>query len=259
MRTLKHKYGNNVHISEDPLLRGVLAQLCSPKTFQPQINSMTQLLYTHLMNWAMSRELDIESVHVPTRMTESHPESLLHTERISPHQKAVVINLARAGTFPSHICYEQLHWVLPYTEIRQDHIFASRLTNTQEQVTGTQIGGAKIGGDVHGSVVFIPDPMGATGNTLVSTIEYYKKNLKGSAKKYIALHLIVTPEYLKNVITNHPDVAIYALRVDRGMSSTEIQKLPPGECWEQERGLNSKDYIVPGAGGFGEIMNNSFV
>ena len=29
--------------------------------------------------------------------------------------------------------------------------------------------------------------------------------------------------------------------------------------WEKERGLDDKQYIVPGGGGFGEIMNNAYV
>ena len=33
----------------------------------------------------------------------------------------------------------------------------------------------------------------------------------------------------------------------------------PGERWEEETGLNERQYIVPGAGGLGEIINNSFV
>ena len=33
----------------------------------------------------------------------------------------------------------------------------------------------------------------------------------------------------------------------------------PGERWDEESGLNDHHYIVPGAGGLGEIMNNSFV
>jgi len=33
----------------------------------------------------------------------------------------------------------------------------------------------------------------------------------------------------------------------------------PGEFPDREKGLNEHGYIVPGGGGFGEIMNNSFV
>jgi len=33
----------------------------------------------------------------------------------------------------------------------------------------------------------------------------------------------------------------------------------PGERWDEENGLNDLQYIVPGGGGFGEIMNNAYV
>jgi hypothetical protein len=32
----------------------------------------------------------------------------------------------------------------------------------------------------------------------------------------------------------------------------------PGEAWSKERGLDGKSYIVPGAGGMGEVINNSW-
>ncbi|NQZ19702.1 MAG: uracil phosphoribosyltransferase, partial [Bdellovibrionales bacterium] len=70
---------------------------------------------------------------------------------------------------------------------------------------------------------------------------------------------IVTPEFIKKVIETHPDVHIYAVRVDRGFSSEEALKATPGQLWDREKGLNENDYIVPGAGGVGELINNSFV
>ena len=33
----------------------------------------------------------------------------------------------------------------------------------------------------------------------------------------------------------------------------------PGKYWGREKGLNAHDYIVPGAGGLGEVINNAFV
>jgi uracil phosphoribosyltransferase len=64
---------------------------------------------------------------------------------------------------------------------------------------------------------------------------------------------------LNNILRPHPDVTIYALRLDRGLSPQAVLKAEPGHSWDQERSLNEKLYIVPGGGGFGEIMNNSFV
>ena len=33
----------------------------------------------------------------------------------------------------------------------------------------------------------------------------------------------------------------------------------PGTHWDEERGLDEHQYIVPGAGGVGEILNNAWV
>lgn len=256
---VKHHYGPQVHLVENPFLAGLLARLCSADTFQPEINRLVEVLYTHLISIVVNNEFALETFTEQTRMSVSDPSIQLRGERIASTQKAVCVNLARAGTYPSHICYNFLHFALKPQNIRQDHIFAARATNAEEQVTGAQFGGLKIGGDVHNASVLFPDPMGATGNTIVTAIDHYKKHIAGSAKKFLALHLIVTPEYLKRVLTAHPEVVIYALRLDRGLSGEAILRTPPGTHWDQEKGLNEKHYIVPGGGGFGEVMNNSFV
>ena len=196
---------------------------------------------------------------MPTRMTEMHPGLLLNGVRTKAQTRAISVNLARAGTYPSHLCFEALHDYLEPHGLRQDHIFAARQTGVDHHVTGTQLGASKIGGDQEGAFVFIPDPMGATGNTIVTAVEHYKRQVPGKAAAYIALHLIVTPEYLRRVLTKHPDLKIYALRLDRGLSSKAVLESPLGKFWDQERGLNDSDYIVPGGGGLGEILNNSFV
>ena len=259
MRYLQHHYGSQVHLIDHPLFSGLLAKLCSPETFQPEINRLVEQLYTQLISTVMAEEFELEDFKMPTRMTEAHPQVQLEGKRIAKAQKAVSVNLARAGTLPSHLCYNHLHFALEPQNIRQDHIFAARMTGTDHHVTGTHFGSLKVGGDVKDAHVIIPDPMGATGSTMVSTIDYYKQKVPGPAKKYIVIHLIVTPEYLKKVLTAHPEVVIYAMRLDRGLSDEAVLRSPPGLHWDQEKGLNDHDYIVPGGGGFGEIMNNSFV
>lgn len=256
---IEHRYGDNVHILSDPVLQTWLARLCSPETQQPQINQLVEFLYTSVVRIAVNCEFGRKKVKIPTRMTAMHPQNFFEGEILDESQKAVSVNLARAGTWPSHICYSTLNHILNPANVRQDHILASRLTNSKEQVTGTHLGSAKIGGGVKDSIVIFPDPMGATGNTLVSTLDHYKSEIDGPARKYMALHLIVTPEYLKNVHTAHPDLVVYAVRLDRGLSTAKALNSIPGTYPDEERGLNEKHYIVPGGGGLGEIMNNSFV
>jgi uracil phosphoribosyltransferase len=124
-------------------------------------------------------------------------------------------------------------------------------------VIGTDLGGLKIGGDVNGRMVVIPDPMGATGSTIDTAMRLYSQH--GVARKYIAMHLIVTPEYLAGLTKKYPQLIVYALRLDRGLSPAKVLSTIPGTDWKNERGLNEKCYIVPGAGGLGEVINNSYV
>ena len=55
------------------------------------------------------------------------------------------------------------------------------------------------------------------------------------------------------------DVTIYAIRLDRGMSSQEVLDAAPGSGAGEEIGLNGSQYIVPGGGGLGEVINNAWV
>ena len=41
------------------------------------------------------------------------------------------------------------------------------------------------------------------------------------------------------------NVQIFALRFDRGLSPDHVIKSQPGLYWDQEKGLNEKQYIIP--------------
>jgi uracil phosphoribosyltransferase len=255
----EHKYGENVFILSDPVSNSLLARLSQIETIQPLVNHLIENLYTTLMKVACNNELQRKEVTLPTRMTAIHPDQHYKGSVIDPDQRAVSVALARAGTYPSHICYNLLNYLLTPNHVRQDHIWAARMTDQHHHVVGAALSGTKIGGDVENATVFIPDPMGATGSTIDSLLTLYKKEIKGPVRKFVALHLIITPEYIRTVRRNHPDLKIYGLRLDRGLSPSDVLRTIPGTHWDQERGLNENQYIVPGAGGLGEVLNNSFV
>lgn len=254
-----HHYGPQFNLINNIYLESLLARLCLPETKQPEINRLVQKLYLGLIEAAVNQCFPQETHHYKTRMNEAHPNALLTTQNFNQTTKAVTVNLARAGSYPSHLCYEFLHDILPADNIRQDHIFAARTTDESQKVTGTFLGCYKIGGSVKNSFVIFPDPMGATGGTLTSAIDHYEKQIEGPAQSFIALHLIVTPEYLKKALNHSKKIQVFALRVDRGLSPENILKSPLGLHWDQEKGLNNHQYIVPGAGGLGELLNNSYV
>lgn len=256
---LKHFYGPNVHLVGTPYALSLLAQLGAKDTQQPQVNQLVRTLYRDLVGVALNREFPRRQVSVPTRMYDSTPQGIYQGEVIDSEVRAVCVDIARAGTLPSSVAYDMLNTVLTPRLVRQDHIIMSRMLDTAETVVGSSIGGAKIGGDVDDAIVLFPDPMGATGSSLSTAIELYKKKVPGRMRKVVCLNLIVTPEYLRRMTSDHPEVVIYALRLDRGLSPAEVFQTVPGQLWDKERGLNDKQYIVPGAGGLGEVMNNAYV
>jgi uracil phosphoribosyltransferase len=256
---IEHRYGPNVHLLDDPLALSLLGRACSPDTGQPDVGRLVRTLYEILARSVLAAEFPRGRVDLPTRMVAYHQEAVYRGVALARSTKAVTVGIARAGTMPSQVVYDLMNEVLDPALVRQDHLFMSRQTNAAGEVVGATWHDAKIGRDVEGRIVLFPDPMGATGSSMVSAATYYTTKLEGRPSKCIALHLIVTPEYIRRVHEVHPDLVIYSLRLDRGLSTTKALAAVPGELPAEERGLNDVQYIVPGAGGVGEILNNAWV
>ncbi len=256
---IAHRYGENVHILGDPLALTILARVCEKGAVQPEVNRLVSELYRMLLHEVVAAEFPRRHIAVTTRMIDHTPRGVWRGEGIAPETPAVVVAVARAGLWPSQVSYDFLNLVLRPEGVRQDHLSLGRTVDASGRVTGAALGSAKIGGPVDGAVILIPDPMGATGSTVSRVLAHYQEAVHGAARKVVALHLIVTPEYLRHVRGAHPEVVVYALRLDRGLSSPDVLAAVPGERWDEERGLNDHHYIVPGGGGLGEVMNYSYV
>lgn len=253
-----HRFGDRVHLLDDPLGLTWLARLGARDTTQPEVGRIVRRLYEHLAWTVISSELPRERVAVPTRMVASEPSAVYRGVAIDPRTPAVTVGIARAGTVPSQVFYELLNEVLDPANVRQDHLFMSRTTDAEGRVTGSTWHDAKIGTDVHDRVLIFPDPMGATGSSMNEAIHHYRTRLTGTPRKIICVHLIVTPEYLRKITTEQPEAVVYALRYDRGLSPADVYGSLPGTD-PRERGLDTHQYIIPGAGGLGEILNNAWI
>jgi uracil phosphoribosyltransferase len=256
---INHRYGERVHVLADPLSLTMLARLCAKGTVQPEVNRLVGELYRMLVHEVVAAEFPRQAIAQPTRMIDATPRGVWRGDAIATSTPAVVVAVARAGLLPSQNTFDFLNQVLQPEGVRQDHLALARTLDAKGGVTGAGLYASKIGGPVDGAMMLIPDPMGATGSTVSKVIDQYGPDVYGRPAKVIAVHLIITPEYLRHVTSAHPDVVVYALRLDRGLSSKEVLQTVPGERWSEERGLTEHHYIVPGGGGLGEIMNNSFV
>lgn len=251
-----HHYGPRVFVHAFPWPMSLLTRLCTPQTTQPEFNRVVASLYDFLLTQVVGLELTTRTVEAATRMAAFNPEAVLDVEVVDPTQDVVVVDIARAGILPGQRFYDGLHHVLEPAHVRQDHIFMNRAVNERGEVVGVNMSGSKIGGPVAGRTVIIPDPMGATGSSLLATMDLYRRQPGGPPARFIAVNLIVTPEYLRRLTAEAPDLHVHCVRVDRGMSPPAVFAHAPG-LHEEEQGLNAHDYIVPGGGGFGELINNA--
>jgi len=256
---IEHQYGPKVHLSRDPYLLTLLARLCSPKCIQPEFNRLITELYRQMIARVVGKELPRRRVEIPTRMKALTPNGVYVGEVLEPATRAVVVDVARAGILPAMVVFDVLNHVLEPEGVRQDHVVMSRTTDAETgAVTGVTMSMSKVAGDAAGAILIVPDPMGATGGSICAAVDLYKKDGMRPPGKVLLLNLIVTPQYLKKVTETHPEAEIYAIRVDRGMSSLDVLKAIPGARWDEEDGLNDIQYIVPGGGGFGELINNAY-
>lgn len=98
-----------------------------------------------------------------------------------------------------------------------------------EQTLKAQTYLEKLAPDMPSRLSLIIDPMLATGNSMIATIDLLKK---AGCKEIRAMVLVAAPEGIEAVSKAHPDVAIYTAAIDQG--------------------LDSNSYIVPGLGDAGD-------
>lgn len=255
---LPHRYGPRVHVLDNVYLLSALARIGSPNVAHRDLMALLRSVYQTLLMTACGRELVRLPSEVPTRMSSTHPARGVYRGPIfDPKEQVVVVDIIRAGIVPSQVCFELLTAVLSETSVRLDHLTMARRSDAEGHVTGVDLSGSKIGGRVDGATLILPDPMGATGVTTVNALRHYLRDY-GRPKKIVALPMIATPEYLRAVLEEFPDLVVYTARLDRGMSDADVLDTLPGTYWDREKGLDAKSYIVPGAGGMGEVINNSW-
>ena len=253
-----HGYGPRVHLHEDPWMLGLLAKLSAQETVAPVLQMLVRESYTLLFGRAAERCLRPSEARLPTRMSATHPEDGYFEGQVpDPTQNVVVVDVIRAGIVPGQTIYELLSLVLPTGQLRLDHVNMARREGADGHVEGVDLSGSKVGGTIDGSTLIVPDPMGATGSTVVTLLEHYSRN-HGTPERVVLLPLVATPEYLRAVLALGDQVEVHVGRLDRGLSPKDVLESPPGARWAEERGLDDHDYVVPGCGGMGEVLNNSW-
>ena len=200
-----------VQVLDHPLIQHKLAILrnkdTSVKEFRELVNEISGL-----MCYEATRNLPTVEVDVETPICAAKCQMLAG-------KKLAIVPILRAGLGMVDAMVD----LIPSAKI--GHIGLYRDPETHLPVEYY----CKLPEDIENRVVFVVDPMLATGGSAVAAIDFLKKH---GCKNIVMMNIIGCPEGIKAVNEAHPDVDLYLAACDEK--------------------LNDHAYIVPGLGDAGD-------
>ena len=200
----------NLTILHHPLVQRDLTLLRDKRTPSNQFRSVLRRAST-LMAIEVTMDLPLKSAVVETPLAKTTGYVLSRPVVLVPILRA---GLGLVGGFVE---------VLP--DARVGHIGLYRDEQSLKPVDYY----FKVPKNLREAMVFLLDPMLATGGSLAAAITYLKKR---GAKTMVCVTLVAAPEGVRRVHKEHPEVPIFTCSLDKR--------------------LNSKGYILPGLGDAGD-------
>ena len=201
----------NVYVLDHPLIQHKLAIVRNKDTSVKEFRELISEI-SGLMCYEATRSLPTEEVEVETPL-------MVAKCRMLSGKKLAIVPVLRAGLG----MVDSMVDLIPSAKI--GHIGLYRDPETHMPVEYY----CKLPEDIENRVVFVVDPMLATGGSAVAAIDFLKKH---GCKHIIMMNIIGCPEGVKTVNEAHPDVDIYLAAMD--------------DC------LNDHAYILPGLGDAGD-------
>ncbi len=201
----------NVHVMDHPLVDHKLAILRDKNTPVKEFRELVSEI-AGLMCYEATRNLPTVEVDVETPIATAKCKMLAG-------KKLAIVPILRAGLG----MVDSMVDLIPSAKI--GHIGLYRDPETHKPVEYY----CKLPDDVGNRVVFVVDPMLATGGSAIAAIDFLKQH---GCRNIIMMNIIGCPEGVKAVTEAHPDVDLYLAAVDEK--------------------LNEHAYIVPGLGDAGD-------
>ncbi len=203
----------NLTVVDHPLVQHKITKLRDKTTSTRDFRALVSEIAT-LMAYEATKTLALEEVEVET------PLEQMSGKRVAG-KKLVLIPILRAGLG----MVEGISQLIP--SARVGHIGIYRHHETLEPVDYY----FKIPSDEGDRILFVLDPMLATGGSAVDAVTALKK---AGGKRIVFLCLVAAPEGVTRMEEAHPDVRIYTAALDRE--------------------LDSRGYILPGLGDAGDRL-----
>jgi uracil phosphoribosyltransferase len=200
----------NLIILDHPIVQRDVTLLRDKRTPSNQFRSILRRV-SALMAFAVTADLPLRSVSVTTPLAKTKGRVLARPVVLVPILRA---GLGLVGGFVE---------VLP--DSRVGHIGLYRDEHSLRPVDYY----FKVPRNIREAMVFLLDPMLATGGSAAAALTYLKNH---GAKTLVCVTLVAAPEGVRRVHKDHPEVKIYTCALDKK--------------------LNSRGYILPGLGDAGD-------
>lgn len=220
MTTLKDE---NITVCDYPLVEHNLSIIRNKET-SPEIfrNAARRLAY--ILLYQAYSNLPMKTVNTQTPICETK------TQIIDPSADIIIAPILRAGLAFADVAAE----ILPQATIR--HIGMYRDEKTLQPVWYYNKTPVELE-NPQNTYVYVLDPMLATGNSSIETINLFlKKGMKEENLTFV--NLIASPQGIKNIRDRFKKIRIITAHIDET--------------------LNAKGYIVPGLGDAGDRLFNTF-
>ena len=202
---------STVCVLDHPLIQHKLAILRSKNTSVKEFRELISEI-SGLMCYEATRNLPTKEVEVTT------PVAVAKCRRLAG-KKLAIIPILRAGLGMVDAMVD----LIPSAKIGHIGLYRDPVTHLPVEYY------CKLPEDIEQRVVFVVDPMLATGGSAIAAIDFLKKR---GCKNIIMMNIIGCPEGVAAVQEAHPDVELYLASVDEK--------------------LNEHKYIVPGLGDAGD-------
>ena len=201
-----------LHVAEHPLVHETLARLRDASTPCDAFRRLARRL-SLLLTMEATRDLATVDATVET------PLETAPVKRLQPRIVAVPVLRAGLGMLDAFL------ELVPSAQVGYFGL------ERNEQTAVARRYYEKVPADLGGAIVFLLDPMLATGGSAVMALD----GLRGLGARSIRLLCVVAaPEGVQYVEQHVPDAHVYTAAVDRA--------------------LNDKKYILPGLGDFGDRL-----
>ena len=201
----------NVHVLDHPLIQHKLSIMRNKDTGTNQFRELVGEIAA-LMCYEATRNLPTHEVEVETPVATAKV-------RMLAGKKLAIIPILRAGLG----MVDSMVTLIPSAKIGHIGLYRDPVTHLPVEYY------CKLPEDIEQRIVFVVDPMLATGGSAIAAIDFLKKR---GCKNIIMMNIIGCPEGVAAVQEAHPDVELYLASVDEK--------------------LNEHKYIVPGLGDAGD-------